>query len=163
MNENESRDRQGRWVKGVSGNRKGRPPKLARLDHGDLQTFKNTAIEVNTPDGSVLMTREAAILHRLYQAAMKGNVHAQIFLSRRFEKHYEHKATIAAELYRLIRDVTEGKRELTDYESALIEGALRHLGARPWPEEEPPKVSLRRTRRRKPKRRSGESDAGSEP
>jgi hypothetical protein len=160
MGEDKSRDRQGRWVKGVSGNRKGRPPKLARLDHGDLQTFKNTAMEVNTPDGLVLMTREAAVLHRLYQAAMKGNVHAQIFLSRRFEKHAESKAAVAAELHRIISKIKEGKRAPTDYEMALIEAALMHLGARPWPEEEPPKVRLSRTRRRTPQRRGSDSDAG---
>jgi len=156
------RDARGRWPKGVSGNAKGRPEKVARVDHGDLQTFKNTLIEVNTPDGPVMMTREAAILHRLYQAAMKGNVHALIHMSRRFDRHYESKAVIAAEATRIIAEIKQAKRKPTDYELAVLEGARMHLGEIPWPEVEPPKISLRKTRRRKPKGRSGESDAGSE-
>ena len=157
-----TRDALGRWLTGVSGNPKGRPEKFARVDHGDLQTFKNSLIEVNTPDGPVMMTREAAVLHRLYQSAMKGNVHAQIFLSRRFEKHHESKAVIAAEVARIIADIKQTKRKPSDYELALLEGAEMHLGEIPWPEEEPPKISLRKSRRRKPKAPGGKGDAGSE-
>jgi len=157
-----TRDALGRWLKGVSGNPKGRPEKFARVDHGDLQTFKNSLIEVNTPDGPVMMTREAAVLHRLYQSAMKGNVHAQIFLSRRFEKHHEGKAVIAAEALRLWDEIKRANRKPTEDEMALFHGVRMHLGEIPWPEEEAPKISLRKSRRRKPQPPVGKRDAGSD-
>lgn len=160
--EKKTRDRLGRWVKGVSGNTRGRPSKFARIDHGDFQSFKNSLIEVNTPDGTVMMTREAAVLHRLYQSAMKGNVHAQIHLSRRFDRYYEGKGVIAAEVQRIISEIKQTGRRPTEYEKALIEGARRHLGEIPWPEEEAPKMPLRRTRHRKPKRKGGGSNPGAD-
>src|SRR5262245_40283352 len=88
------RDSHGRWLKGVSGNPNGRHQKYAKIDSDDLQRFKNTVLEVNTPDGRKVMTREAAIQHRLYQSAMQGNVYAQIYLARRFEKHAEQMSEI---------------------------------------------------------------------
>jgi hypothetical protein len=122
-----TRDPLGRWLKKVSGNPKGRPPDMARVDHGDLLTFKNEVRLVNTRDGKILMTREAAVLHRLYEAAMKGNVHAQIFLTRRFEKYYRDTAGIAVELRRIVSDIRKQKRPPTDYEAALLEGAMDAL------------------------------------
>jgi len=150
MSEKRTRDQNGRWLKGVSGNPKGRPVEYARIDHGDLQEFKNTIIEVNTPDGSIVMTREAAVLHRLYQSAMKGNVHAQIFLSRRFEKHHETKALIAAKLSSLIEELEETGRAPTEREAALIEAARGSLGYIPRPDPQETKIPMREIRRRKP-------------
>lgn len=158
--EKKTRDRLGRWVKGVTGNAKGRPLKFARLDAGDLLTFKNTAIEVTTPDGSVLMTREAAIQHRMYQSAMKGNVHAQIFLARRFERFKESNARILDGVNRIISDLRKHNRPLTDHELTLIEMARAVMTALPLTDEDVPKVPLGRKRHGKPKRK-GNGDGGS--
>src|SRR5574338_872349 len=122
------RDLHGRWVKGVSGNPNGRPHKYARVDTGDLDKFFGTTIEVKNPDGRMtIMTREAAILHRLYQSAMKGNVHAQIFLSRRFDKHYMDKAGVFLEFHLMMNKIRERDRKPTELEWAFIEGALDQL------------------------------------
>ena len=80
MSEKPKRDARGRWLPESTGNRNGRPRKLSRIDTGDTMRFKNELLEVPTPEGPWMMTREAAVQHRLYEAAMKGNVQALIFL-----------------------------------------------------------------------------------
>jgi len=157
-----TRDVLGRWVKGVSGNTKGRPPKVARVESADLLTFINTLIEVNTPDGPVLMNREAALLYRLYQSAMKGNVHAQIFLARRFDRHHEGKAVILTELNRIIETIHAEKRRPSDWEATLFELARQHMNAGPVTDDQKPKVPLRKTRRGKRFPPVGKRDAGAE-
>ncbi len=137
----------------MSGNPKGRPHKYAKVDTGQIEPFMNMALEVNTPDGPVVMTREAAVLHRLYQSAMKGNVHAQIALSRRFEKHEERKAIIGAELHRMIRDVREGRLELTDEVAAIMTGANARLEG-PQATEEEMRAARRRVSRKRQRLRA---------
>jgi uncharacterized protein DUF5681 len=103
------RDSQGRWMKGVSGNPKGRPHKYAKVDFGDLLHFKNTVLAVNTSDGRVMMTREAAVQLRLYQSAIQGNVHAQIFLARRFQRYRQDEGEILEKYLRLLAELRERK------------------------------------------------------
>jgi hypothetical protein len=154
------RDLQGRWVKGVSGNPKGRPPKFLRIDAGDLETFMNTIREVSTPDGEVMMTREAAIQHRLYQSAMQGNVHAQIFLARRFEKYYERKAHISNGLQDLFFNLKETGRHPTEQEQLWMYAARVFL--RDLPREDGPPPMFRKPGRRR-KRKRGTPVDSSEP
>jgi hypothetical protein len=123
----EGRDHLGRWLKRVSGNLKGPPRQMVRLEHGDFVRFKNETMLVDTPDGPVAMTREAAILHRLYQSAMKGSVHAQIFLTRRIDKHYMDKVGIYVEFHRIWSEIKRQNRMPTDEEWDLISGAMDHL------------------------------------
>ena len=144
------RDLQGRWVKGVSGNQNGRPHKYAKVDFGDLLLFKNTVREVSTPEGKVMMTREAAVQHRLYQSAMQGNVYAQVFLARRFESYEKSRiqgqADILAKVLRLLNEVQETGREFTRGEERWLELARIYLGLQPRPGEIHPKPRRRRSR-----------------
>jgi hypothetical protein len=140
------RDGQGRWVKGVSGNPKGRPDKFAKVDFGDLEYFKNTVREVNTPDGKVMMTREAAVQHRLYQSAMQGNVHAQIFLARRFQRHHQDQGEILDKYLRLLAELRD--REPTSFEERWMDAAKVFLRIVPRPSETP--KPRRRPRSRRP-------------
>lgn len=146
-----SRDSHGRWVKGVSGNPKGRPNKYAETDAGDFLKFKNTVREVTTPEGRIMMTREAAIQHRLYQSAMQGNVHAQIYLSRRFKQHAEEVGKLWAQFRDLVFRVKEEKRDYTEAEIHWM-NALRVNSGDLMPE------APKRRSRRKPKRKDGGSD-----
>jgi len=146
-----SRDSHGRWVKGVSGNPKGRPDKYANVDAGAFLRFKNTVREVTTPEGRIMMTREAAIQHRLYQSAMQGNVHAQIYLSRRFRQHAEDMAKAWADFHELVFRVKEEKREYTEAEIHRL-NALRANSGDLMPE------APKRRSRHKPKRNDGGSD-----
>ena len=152
-----TRDAQGRWVKGVSGNPKGRPGKFDNMDFGDLERFKNTILEVDTPHGRVMMTREAAIQERLYASAMKGNVHAQIHLSRKFEKSMEDKAAIDGRLRDLVLDIRVKKREPTADEALWIQTAREVLHMVPRPGQ---KLKKRRSRAKKGTVK-GSSKAGS--
>jgi len=152
-----SRDRQGRWVKGTSGNPNGRPHKYAKIDFGNLEQFKNFALEVKTSDGPVVMTREAAVQHRLYQSAMQGNVHAQIFLARRFEKFAENIAEVSAKFNDLVSRLREEKREPTLAESLWLHSAQVLMHERPQPKSTFVRTGKHRSRR-KPKRKDGESD-----
>lgn len=149
----EGRDHLGRWRKGYSGNLKGPPRKEARVEHGDIELFKNESMLVDTKDGPVLMTREAAILHRLYQSAMKGSVHAQIFLSRRFDKHYMDKAGVFVELHLMMNKIRERDRKPTELEWAFIEGALDQLDPIRRYKDGPQMVPVSQFRRSKRKRK----------
>ena len=152
-----SRDSHGRWVKGVSGNPKGRPK--PEIDSGDLLKFKNFAREVKTPDGRFMMTREAAIQHRLYQSAMQGNVHAQIFLARRFEKYHETQHNITVGIKNLYARIKEEKREPTWAESIMLQWAMKAMHAEPKPGEiEEAMKDWRQRLRRKPKHEDGGGD-----
>ncbi len=150
-----SRDSHGRGVKGTSGNPKGRPHKYAKVDHGDLERFMNTVREVNTPDGRIMMTREAAIQYRLYQSAMQGNVHAQIFLARRFEKRAEKSGEVLAKFTNLVARLRAEKREPTWEESVWLRSAQVFMHAVPSEEE---MNYWKRRLHRKPKRKDGGSD-----
>jgi Family of unknown function (DUF5681) len=152
-----SRDSHGRWAKGVSGNPKGRPHKYANFDHGDFLRFKNTILEVNTPDGRRVMTREAAIQHRLYQSAMQGNVHAQIFLARRFDKYAEEMSKIVAKFHDLVFLLKEEKRGPTEAETSILNAAQVAMGDRPRPKDTFQRTGKPRSRRT-PKRKDGSSD-----
>ena len=85
------RDAGGRWLKGHCPNPKGRPRKWAQSDYnpGDLRDFGNTLIEVNVSGQRTLMDRRAALLHKMYEIAMKGNVSMQRFLYQEFGRNDE--------------------------------------------------------------------------
>src|SRR5262249_47445035 len=119
------RDSQGHWIKGSSGNPKGRPHKYAKADFGDLLRFKNTVLEVNTPEGKVIMSREAAVQLRLYQSAMQGNVHAQIFLARRFHRDRQDQGETLEKYLRLLAEWRQ--RELTESEQQWMRMAEAFL------------------------------------
>lgn len=115
-------------MSGSSGNLKGRPRKTVKIDAGDLRRFKDTVIEVPTPDGTKLMTREGAVWHRLYQTAMKGGVQAQRFLLKEFEKLNERRAEIQHRLEAIVRWMDEDpKAKLTREEADFVENARRYL------------------------------------
>ncbi len=82
------RDANGRWVKGHCPNPKGRPRKTVRSDFdlGDLEHFGNTLIDVMAGGEKTTMVRSAALLHKMYESAMKGKVSMQRFLYAEFER-----------------------------------------------------------------------------
>ena len=117
----------------------------------------NFALEVNTPDGRRVMTREAAVQHRLYQSAMQGNVHAQIFLARRFQKFTKDIAEVSLKFNDLVFRLREEKREPTLEESLFLHSAQVLLHELPRPKSTFVRTGKHRSRR-KPKRKDGSSD-----
>lgn len=123
-----TRDARGRWIKGVSGNPKGRPEKYSNVDFGDFLRFKNTVLEIDTPLGRKVLTREAAVQERLYASAMKGNVHAQIFLMRQFEKFKENEAEVQERYDRLLDTLRRQEEEPTEEQAKLLRSTRMALG-----------------------------------
>jgi hypothetical protein len=83
-----TRDARGRWLKGHCPNSKGRPRKKAdpRYDPGNIWYFGNTLIDITAGGQKETMDRRAALLHKMYESAMKGKVSMQRFLYAEFER-----------------------------------------------------------------------------
>ena len=84
------RDARGRYVKGCSGNVKGRPKKKRPEPvpyQGDIRWFANLMIEVNSNGERQSMDRRTALLNKMYESAMKGRVSMQRFLYQEFERN----------------------------------------------------------------------------
>ncbi len=84
-----TRDANGRWLKGHCPNPRGRPRKSPKenLDLSDLRIFGNTMIDVVANGEKEMMDRRAALLHKMYESALKGRVSMQRFLYQEFEKN----------------------------------------------------------------------------
>jgi hypothetical protein len=84
-----TRDANGRWRKGYCPNPKGRPKKRRpkNFDLCDLEVFGNTLIDVVSGGEKVTMIRRAALLHKMFESAMKGKVSQQRFLYKEFERN----------------------------------------------------------------------------
>jgi hypothetical protein len=95
-NDQPARDAKGRWQKGHCPNPKGRPRKQVMEDYNpsDLRDFSNSMIEVISGGQKVKMDRRAALLHKIYESAMKGSVTSQRFLFKEFERNTERLATM---------------------------------------------------------------------
>ena len=90
-NDQPARDAKGRWRKGHCPNPKGRPRKQVMEDYnpGDLRHFRNSMIDVMSGGQKVTMDRHAALIHKMYESAMKGSVTSQRFLYKEFERNTE--------------------------------------------------------------------------
>lgn len=83
-----TRDAKGRWLKGHCPNSKGRPRKKAQTnyDPGDIRLFSRAEILVMAGGQSQIMDRRAALLHKMFEEAMRGKVTTQRFLLKEFER-----------------------------------------------------------------------------
>lgn len=83
-----ARDARGRFLE--SGNLDGRPEKinLTGVDASPY-VFANSNLELNLNGESVTMTRQEALINKLYQQAMKGDVRAIIYLDKKFNEANE--------------------------------------------------------------------------
>jgi hypothetical protein len=95
------RNAAGQFVKGSSGNPKGRPKKRPVFSPADTLVLANTVVNVKIDGTMREMTRRELNHLRLFEAANRGDVRAQIYLDRKFEKLDEARAHIWARLQRL--------------------------------------------------------------
>ena len=80
------RDRNGRWKTGYCPNPKGRPRKKAPISESDVYTFKQTQVDAMIGGKPTQMSRHGLLLHKMYEAALKGSVLIQRKLFERFEQ-----------------------------------------------------------------------------
>ena len=99
-----NRDAKGRWRKGYCPNPKGRPKKRRanHFDLCDLDVFGSTLIDVVSGGEKVTMIRRAALLHKMFESAMKGKVSQQRFLYKEFENNSRRLAAIRNDYERLV-------------------------------------------------------------
>ena len=85
------RDERGRWLPGHCPNPKGRPPKKPKIpvNLADIHRFRTSSVEVKTPEGAKMVTREEALNLRIFEDAMRGRASAQKLLYQEFEKDLE--------------------------------------------------------------------------
>jgi len=90
-----TRGARGRWLKGHCPNPKGRPRKRVdpNYDSGNIWYFGNTLIDITAGGQRETMDRRAALLHKMYESAMKGKVSMQRFLYAEFERNAERLTT----------------------------------------------------------------------
>ncbi len=81
----DGRDAKGRWIKGTTGNRSGRPPKEPDYDMADVYNFGQFPTEISIGGEQQLMTRHEVVLLKLFETAMKGRITAQKYLIEKFE------------------------------------------------------------------------------
>lgn len=82
----DGRDAKGRWVKGTTGNRGGRPPKEPDYDMADVYNFGQFPTEITISGEQQLMTRHEVVLLKLFETALKGRITAQKYLIEKFEQ-----------------------------------------------------------------------------
>ena len=85
-NRGDGRDAKGRWVKGTTGNRSGRPPKVPDYDMADVYNFSQFPTEIAIGGEQQLMTRHEVVLLKFFESAMKGRISAQKYLIEKFEQ-----------------------------------------------------------------------------
>lgn len=96
-NDDDSRDRNGRWKKGYCPNLKGRPRKKAPISESDVYVFKQTQVDAMIGGKPTQMSRHGLLLHKMYEAALKGSVLIQRKLFERFEQSED--TVVEAELH----------------------------------------------------------------
>lgn len=97
-----ARDARGRFL--GCGNLSGRPIKvnLTGVDASPY-VFANSNLELNLNGENVTMTRQEALLNRLYQQAMKGDTRAIIYLDKKFDAANETVANAQLDLPDLLK------------------------------------------------------------
>ena len=81
----DGRDKKGRWVN-VSGNPSGRPKNIPDLDLADIRNFSMKTINIKIGGEKQIVTHHEALVHALFQTAMKGRISALRYLLEKFEQ-----------------------------------------------------------------------------
>lgn len=79
------RDALGRFQKGSSGNRKGRP-KTEKENFSNPVLFRSGFMDITYKGKRMLVTRREALILKLYQAALERDVRALIYLDRKWHE-----------------------------------------------------------------------------
>lgn len=88
-NRGDGRDSKGRWIKGTTGNSRGRPRSTPDLDMSDVWNFAKEPVEIAVGGEKQLMTRHEVGLLKAFASALKGHITAQRYLLEKFERTEE--------------------------------------------------------------------------
>lgn len=103
MSRKPARDAHGRWQKGYCPNPAGRPRKKPEISDADVNHFRN-GIQIVTINGEQRrLTRHEALLHAMYDKAMKGSV---LVMRKLFDRFEQSEATIT-EAHALLRELKD--------------------------------------------------------
>ena len=104
--EDPTRDAHGRWKPGYCPNPKGRPHKANKIDvdRADMSRFMNTEVEIRVGGKLVDMTREEALLNKMFEDAMKGKVSNQKFFYEQLQQRKRDLAELRHEYEKLITE-----------------------------------------------------------
>lgn len=129
---NGGRDKNGRWAKGTSGNSDGRPPfkPILTKDMADAYTFGEDRMEVLLGGEVRFVSRRELNFLRLYEAASKGNVRAQIYLDKRFEEGFLAHAGLRMELAKFSWEYEQRAEDGTLNEIPMSRYHLMMMGAK---------------------------------
>jgi len=95
--DDDGRDARGRWKKGHCPNFNGRPRKKTPISEADVHHFKQTMVDAVIGGRPTKITREALLLHKMFEEAAKGSVLIQRTLFERFEQSDD--TVVEAELH----------------------------------------------------------------
>ena len=144
------RDRNGRWKKGYCPNLKGRPRKKAPISESDVYVFKQTMVDAVIGGRPTKISRAALLLHKMFEGALKGSVLIQRKLFERFEQSDDTVAEGEFHLRRLGDQITEQYNTTGTFDERLYD-EYRQLYALLKGHEHHEAVAQRRPRdRRKP-------------
>lgn len=96
------RDERGRFLKGVTGNRLGRRPKI-KFAKSEPVIFFNTLIDLNRNGETVQVTREEAFFEKVYALAMSGKATAMRMIHDRIAQNRQEQT----EARFMLRDLVE--------------------------------------------------------
>jgi two-component sensor histidine kinase len=122
-----ARDAYGRFLS--CGNLNGRPEKVNLIGvDASPYIFANSNLELNLNGETVTMTRQEALLNRLYQQAMKGDVRAIIHLDQKFDEANQTIADARMDLPDLLRQ-WQAAPPMSEEADARIEEIHRIINA----------------------------------
>ncbi len=101
--DNDGRDRRGRWVKGHCPNPTGRPRKMPQISEADVGFFKQTMVEATINGEKRYVSRHELLLHAMYEQALKG----KISLARKLFDRFESVDTLWAEAHLIKKRIGE--------------------------------------------------------
>lgn len=140
----DDRDARGRWKKGHCPNPNGRPRKKPEISDADVHHFRTGAVTVSLNGEKRILTRHEALLHSMYDQAMKGkSVNIARMLYKLFEDSDELHAKARMELKDIGKAILKKRDETGEYDEQLIREYedLREMlnGGEPRREPKPPR------------------------
>jgi Family of unknown function (DUF5681) len=114
------RDARGRWKKGFCPNPSGRPRKKPPISDADVNHFRTGAVTLTLNGEKRVVSRHEALMHALFDQALKGKSLIARMLFKRFEDSDELYAKARMELKDIGKAILKKRDEKGEYDEQLI-------------------------------------------